>query len=152
MGEPIAEFIAGSMAKKKLFTLWSPPVYFSMVVSFIIAKKLDVVSIRRKTVLVESILKFENASPFLVIPIEIASMFAARGRDGFPIAVHNDGAGHWCILNGRVIDNLLGNAPHADVVVTMFLEAFKPILFGTKGSQRHGSHTEMRSDQRIESE
>ena len=112
MGKPITEFIAGSVAKKKLFTFWSPPVYFTVVVSFIIADKLNIVSIRRKTVLIESVLKLEDTSPFLVIPTEGASMFAAGGRDGCPVAVHDDGVGNWCILNRRVIDNLLGDAPH----------------------------------------
>ena len=138
MGKPITEFIAGSVAEKKLFTFWSPPVYFTVVVGFIIAEKLNIVSIRRQTVLIKSVLKLEDTSPFLVIPIEGASMFTAGGRGGFPVAVHNDGVGNWCILNRRVIDHLLGDTPHADVVVTLFLEALQPVLFGTISSQRHG--------------
>ena len=141
MGKPGTEFVTGSVAEKKLFTFWSPPVYFTMVIRVIIADKLNIVSFRRKPMLEESVLVFEDTSPFLVIPPDGAGMLTAGGCTGFPVAVHNDGVGNWCILDRRVVNNLLGDPPYADVVVTLFLEALKPILCGAISSQRHEWHT-----------
>ena len=137
MGEPGAKFIAGGMAEQKSFTFWGPPMYFTMMVRLIIADKLNIVSICRKTMLIEAVLKLEDTSPFLVIPSEGASMLATGGRAGFPMAVHNDGVCHRYIFNRWVENDLLGDAPHADVVVTVFLEALKPVLSRSIRSQRH---------------
>ena len=76
----------------------------------------------------------------MVIPSEGASVLATGGRAGFPMAVHNDGVGHRCLFDGWVEDYLLGDPPHANVVVAVFLKAFKPVLSGTIRSQGHECH------------
>ena len=120
MGKPSTEFIAGSMAQKKLVTFWSPPVYFTIMIRVIIVDKLDIVSICRETMLIVTVLKLEDTSPFLVIPSKGASVLATGSCTGFPMTVHQDSIGDWVVFDGGVEEEFLGNAPYAKKMVTVF--------------------------------
>ena len=120
MGKPSTEFIAGSVAQKKLFTFWSPPVYFTVMKSVIVVDKLDIVSVGRETMLIVTVLKLEDTSPFLVIPSKGASVLTAGSCARFPMIVHQDSVGDWVVFDGGVEEDLLGNSPHAKKMVTVF--------------------------------
>ena len=89
--------------------------------SVIVVDKLDIVSVGRETMLIVTVLKLEDTSPFLVIPSNGASVLTAGSCARFPMIVHQDSVGDWVVFDGGVEEDLLGNSPHAKKMVTVFV-------------------------------